>query len=35
MVFFDYVPDVASGKQTGSEEDGYREITTFEDGIAP
>ena len=31
--FFDYVLEVASGKQTKNEERGYREISIFKDGV--
>ena len=31
--FFDYVIEVASGKQTKNEENGYREISIFKDGV--
>ena len=31
--FFSYVVDVASGKQTKNEENGYREISIFKDGV--
>ena len=31
--FFNYVVDVASGKQTKNEENGYREISIFKDGV--
>ena len=31
--FFNYVLDVASGKQTKNEENGYREISIFKDGV--
>ena len=33
QAFFDYVLDVASGKQTRNEEQGYREISIFKDGV--
>ena len=31
--FFNYVVEVASGKQTKNEENGYREISIFKDGV--
>ena len=31
--FFNFVVDVASGKQTKNEENGYREISIFKDGV--
>ena len=31
--FFNYVLEVASGKQTKNEERGYREISIFKDGV--
>lgn len=31
--FFDYVLDVASGKETKNEQNGYREISIFKDGV--
>ena len=31
--FFNFVLDVASGKQTKNEENGYREISIFKDGV--
>ena len=31
--FFDYIVEVASGKQTKNEENGYREISIFKDGV--
>ena len=31
--FFDYVLNVASGKETKNEENGYREISIFKDGV--
>lgn len=30
---FDYILDVASGKKTKSEENGYKEISIFKDGV--
>lgn len=33
MVFFNYVLEVASGKHTKNEENGYREISIFKDGV--
>ena len=33
QAFFDYVLEVASGKQTKNEEQGYREISIFKDGV--
>ena len=31
--FFDYIIEVASGKETANEKNGYREISVFKDGI--
>ena len=30
---FDFVVDVASGRQTNNEKNGYREISIFKDGV--